>query len=125
LHANGTRIVKIFLHLSKEEQRTRFLARIDDPDKNWKFSPDDIKERGFWDEYMKAYESLPRRDQHRALAVVRGAGGRQEQRAADRVADIARHARRAGPELSQGDAGTGEGIAGDPGSVGALKMSTM
>jgi PPK2 family polyphosphate:nucleotide phosphotransferase len=55
LHANGTRIVKVFLHLSKEEQRKRFLARIDDPDKNWKFSPDDIKERGFWSDYMRAY----------------------------------------------------------------------
>jgi PPK2 family polyphosphate:nucleotide phosphotransferase len=55
LHANGTRIVKIFLHLSKEEQRKRFLARIDDPDKNWKFSTDDIKERGFWSDYMRAY----------------------------------------------------------------------
>src|ERR1700728_244967 len=44
LHRNGTRIVKFFLHLSKEEQRRRFLARIDDPDKNWKISPDDIRE---------------------------------------------------------------------------------
>jgi PPK2 family polyphosphate:nucleotide phosphotransferase len=57
LHANGTRIVKIFLHLSREEQRQRFLARIDDPDKNWKFSPNDIAERGFWPHYMKAYEA--------------------------------------------------------------------
>jgi PPK2 family polyphosphate:nucleotide phosphotransferase len=56
LHLNGTRIVKIFLHLSNEEQRTRFLARIDEPDKNWKFSEDDIEERGFWDDYAKAYE---------------------------------------------------------------------
>jgi PPK2 family polyphosphate:nucleotide phosphotransferase len=56
LHANGTRIVKIFLHLSKEEQRQRFLARIDDPDKNWKLSPADIAERKFWKEYRKAYE---------------------------------------------------------------------
>jgi len=55
LHANGTRIVKIFLHLSQDEQRKRFLARIDDPNKNWKFSADDIKERGFWNDYMKAY----------------------------------------------------------------------
>jgi len=55
LHANGTRIVKIFLHLSRDEQRKRFLARIDDPDKNWKLNPADIKERGFWDAYMKAY----------------------------------------------------------------------
>jgi len=57
LHANGTRIVKFFLHLSKEEQRKRFLARIDEPDKNWKFSTADIKERGFWNQYRKAYEA--------------------------------------------------------------------
>ncbi len=55
LYRNGTRIVKIFLHLSKEEQRKRFLARIDDPDKNWKFSLADITERGFWKQYMQAY----------------------------------------------------------------------
>ncbi len=55
LHANGTRIVKVFLHLSKEEQRKRLLARIDEPDKNWKFSEADIAERKFWDHYMQAY----------------------------------------------------------------------
>ncbi|MEP9374590.1 ADP-polyphosphate phosphotransferase [Mesorhizobium sp. KR1-2] len=56
LHDNGTRIVKFFLHLSKEEQRTRFLARIDEPEKNWKFSMADVQERQFWNSYMKAYE---------------------------------------------------------------------
>ena len=56
LHANGTRILKFFLHLSKAEQAKRFLARIDDPEKNWKFSNADIEERGFWNDYMKAYE---------------------------------------------------------------------
>lgn len=56
LHRNGTRIVKFFLHLSKDEQRKRFLARIDEPQKNWKFSMADIKERGFWKDYMHAYE---------------------------------------------------------------------
>jgi PPK2 family polyphosphate:nucleotide phosphotransferase len=56
LHANGTRIVKFFLHLSKEEQRKRFLARIDEPEKNWKFSLADIEERKFWKEYQDAYE---------------------------------------------------------------------
>ena len=56
LHNNGTRIIKFFLHLSKEEQQKRFLARIDDPKKNWKFSSADIEEREFWDDYMKAYE---------------------------------------------------------------------
>ena len=56
LHRNGTRILKFFLHLSKEEQKKRFLKRIDDPEKNWKFSPDDIKERKYWKQYMTAYE---------------------------------------------------------------------
>ena len=57
LHRNGTRIVKFFLHLSKEEQRKRFLARIDEPDKNWKFSLADVEERKLWKDYMKAYEA--------------------------------------------------------------------
>ena len=56
LHRNGTRIVKFFLHLSKEEQRKRFLQRIDEPEKNWKFSIADVEERKFWKQYMKAYE---------------------------------------------------------------------
>jgi PPK2 family polyphosphate:nucleotide phosphotransferase len=56
LYGNGTRIIKFFLHLSKEEQRRRFLARIDEPEKNWKFSAADIAERKFWNKYMKAYE---------------------------------------------------------------------
>ena len=56
LHINGTRIIKFFLHLSKEEQRKRFLARIDEPDKNWKFGLADVEERESWMQYMKAYE---------------------------------------------------------------------
>jgi len=56
LHANGTRIIKIFLHLSKEEQRQRFLQRIDTPEKSWKFSLADVRERGFWKAYQSAYE---------------------------------------------------------------------
>ncbi len=56
LHRNGTRIIKFFLHLSKEEQRKRFLERIDDPDKNWKLSLADVEERKFWKRYRKAYE---------------------------------------------------------------------
>jgi PPK2 family polyphosphate:nucleotide phosphotransferase len=55
LHRSGTRIVKFFLHLSKEEQRKRFLKRIDTPEKNWKLSLADIEERGYWKHYMKAY----------------------------------------------------------------------
>ena len=56
LHVNGTRIVKFYLHLSNEEQRKRFLERIDEPEKNWKFSVADIEERKFWKQYMKAFE---------------------------------------------------------------------
>ena len=57
LHRNGTRIVKIFLHLSKKEQRKRFFERINEPEKNWKFSLSDIRERKYWKHYMKAYEA--------------------------------------------------------------------
>jgi PPK2 family polyphosphate:nucleotide phosphotransferase len=56
LHRNGTRVVKFFLHLSKGEQRKRFLARLDDPQKNWKFSLADMQERKYWKDYMRAYE---------------------------------------------------------------------
>jgi PPK2 family polyphosphate:nucleotide phosphotransferase len=56
LHVNGTRVIKFFLHLSKQEQRKRFLARIDGPQKNWKLSLADLAERKFWKDYMRAYE---------------------------------------------------------------------
>ena len=56
LHLNGTHVVKIFLHLSQEEQRKRFLERIDAPDKNWKFSLADIHERKYWKQYAEAFE---------------------------------------------------------------------
>src|SRR5450432_829155 len=57
LERNGTRIIKVFLHLSKDEQRKRFLQRIDAPDKRWKFSQADIEERKYWKQYMKAYQA--------------------------------------------------------------------
>ena len=56
LDRSGTKLVKIFLHLSKEEQRERLLARLDEPDKEWKFSASDVEERAHWDEYMRAFE---------------------------------------------------------------------
>jgi PPK2 family polyphosphate:nucleotide phosphotransferase len=56
LDRNGTRIIKFFLHLSKEEQRKRFIDRIDQPEKNWKFSIEDVEERQYWNDYMRAYE---------------------------------------------------------------------
>ena len=84
LTRNGTRIVKFFLHLSPEEQRKRFLARIDEPEKNWKFSQADMQKRGFWGDYMKAYEAclgatstraapwyvVPADDKENALLIV-------------------------------------------------------
>lgn len=57
LHRSGTRVIKFFLHLSKDEQRKRFIDRIDEPDKNWKFSVADVEERKRWDDYMRAYEA--------------------------------------------------------------------
>jgi PPK2 family polyphosphate:nucleotide phosphotransferase len=58
LNRNGTIVIKFFLNVSKEEQKERFMERIDDPDKNWKFSAGDVKERSYWKEYMLAYEEL-------------------------------------------------------------------
>ena len=60
LARNGTIVLKFFLNLSRDEQRKRFLARLDNADKNWKFSPSDAKERGHWDDYMKVYEDTIR-----------------------------------------------------------------
>ncbi len=60
LSRNGTIVRKFFLHVSKDEQKKRFLERIDNPEKNWKFSSADAKERGHWDDYMKAYEDMIR-----------------------------------------------------------------
>lgn len=57
LHCNGTRVVKFFLHLSREEQRRRLLSRVDDPDKNWKISADDLENRARWKDYQQAYEA--------------------------------------------------------------------
>jgi PPK2 family polyphosphate:nucleotide phosphotransferase len=57
LHRNGTKVIKFYLHLSKKEQRRRFLDRIDEPAKNWKMSMADVEERGFWKQYMKAYQA--------------------------------------------------------------------
>jgi PPK2 family polyphosphate:nucleotide phosphotransferase len=59
-HRNGIRIVKFFLHVSKEEQKKRFLSRIDTPSKNWKFEEGDVRERGHWKDYMNAYEDAIR-----------------------------------------------------------------
>ena len=81
LHRNGTRILKFFLHLSKDEQRKRFFERIDEPDKNWKFSLADIHERKFWKHYMQAYEEcLHATSTHRAPWYVAPADDKENAR---------------------------------------------
>ncbi len=81
LHRNGTRILKFFLHLSKEGQRKRFLDRIDEPDKNWKFSLADIHERKYWKSYMKAYaECLRATSTHHAPWYIVPADGKENAR---------------------------------------------
>jgi PPK2 family polyphosphate:nucleotide phosphotransferase len=84
LDRNGTRVLKVFLHLSKEEQRQRLLSRLDDPDRNWKFSPADLAERSYWSDYQNVYEDvlretstewapwfvIPADDKHVARALV-------------------------------------------------------
>jgi PPK2 family polyphosphate:nucleotide phosphotransferase len=60
LTRNGTIVIKIFLNVSKNEQKKRFIERVDNPDKNWKFSAADAKERGYWDKYMEVYEDMIR-----------------------------------------------------------------
>ena len=114
LHANGTRIVKFFLHLSKEEQRKRFLARIDEPDKNWKFSADDITERGFWKDYMKAYEEcLSATSTEHAPWYVVPADDKENARliVSQIVLDTLDDLKMAYPENERG---APQGIAGDP-----------
>jgi len=72
LARNGFLILKFFLHVSREEQKERFLERLDNPDKNWKFSVDDVRERQYWDDYAAAYEWMIRRTatQHAPWYVV-------------------------------------------------------
>ena len=77
LSRNGYVIRKFFLNVSKEEQKPRFLERLDEPEKNWKFSVGDVKEREHWDDYMAAYEDTIRAHRHRARAVGRRARRQQ------------------------------------------------
>jgi PPK2 family polyphosphate:nucleotide phosphotransferase len=86
LHRNGTKVVKFFLHLSRQEQRRRLLERLDDPAKHWKFSAADLAERAYWDAYQAAYEDaltatstqrapwyvIPADDKHVARALIAG-----------------------------------------------------
>ncbi len=85
LTRNGVRILKFFLHVSKEEQKRRFLERLDEPEKNWKFQSGDVAERAHWDEYHAAYEEAIRNTASKARAVVRRSGRQQVVHAPRRV----------------------------------------
>ena len=74
---NGTVILKFLLHISREEQRERLLARLNDPEKYWKFNANDLAERELWDQYTEAYRERLGADQHGGGTLVRGAGGQQ------------------------------------------------
>ena len=75
LAGNGVLVLKFFLHVSRQEQKRRFLSRLDDSEKHWKFSSADIQERQHWNDYMKAYEDMIRQTADPARALARCAGG--------------------------------------------------
>jgi polyphosphate kinase 2 (PPK2 family) len=91
LHLNGTRIITLFLHLSKEEQRKRFLNRIDEPERNWTFRLADIEERQLWNQYLQAYEACLSATSARDCAVVCGPSRRQGECSADNFSDYSRY----------------------------------
>ena len=105
---SGTVIRKFFLHVSKKEQKKRFLARLDHPEKNWKFSAADIHERKWWDDYQDAYEDMIRNTATRRGALVRGTGGQQVVHAAGGVDGGGRYAGISQPVVSQGGSGEAE-----------------
>ena len=123
LHVNGTRIIKFFLHLSKEEQRKRFLARIDEPDKNWKFSLADIAERKFWKQYMKAYEECLSATSTRSLALVCRSRRRQGECPADRIPNCPRYVRRTQNDLPENERKAPSRIAVDPQAAREVRFS--
>ena len=102
LARNGTIVLKFFLHISREEQRQRLLARLEEPAKRWKFSAGDIAERKLWDKYMAAYEDAIRATSRDACALVRRAGRQQAVRAAGGGAGDRRRALAPRSQISDG-----------------------
>ena len=109
LYRNGTRVIKFFLHLSKEEQRQRFLRRLEDPERSWKFSKYDLVERALLEGIPGRLRRLPGRHQHRTRAVVRGARRRQAERPAHHLPSRAERLERFEHGLSQARRSTLEG----------------
>ena len=93
-------IVKFLLYIGKEEQAKRFRERLEDKSKNWKFSPADIKEREYWDQYIEAYEDMLRKCSTETSALVRDSRQSQVVSQPGRLPDHAGRAREHGPEVS-------------------------
>ncbi len=100
---NGTQVLKLFLHVSKDEQKERFLERIETPEKNWKFSVNDVKEREHWDDYIRAFEDVLATDEHRLGTLVRRSRRPQVVHPHRRLGDHRRHARGDGSAVSDGE----------------------
>ena len=114
LDANGTRIVKFYLHLSKKEQRKRFLERIDRAGKELEIQPGRHRGTEILEALHEGLRAMPRGDEHQGGALVCGSRRRQGECPADRLADRPRYARRPQDDVSQDDRGASQGIAGDP-----------
>ena len=112
---NGFKIVKLLLNLSQEEQRVRFLRRIDLPDHNWKFSAADARERTYWDDYQKAFSEMLSATEHRLGALVRDPRRPQVVRAHLRLGGDRQRPDRDRPALPEGDRRGAQGAAGDQG----------
>ena len=114
LHRNGTQIVKFFLHLSKEEQRKRFLLRIEEPARNWKFSQADIQERAVLEGLHEGLRGLPGRDQQQIRAVAHCSRRRQGKRAAHHFEDHSGNAQRSEDAVPRDEQNAPQGTGGHP-----------
>ena len=122
LTRQGVVILKFFLNLSKKEQKKRFLERLDKPEKNWKFSAADIRERGYWDDYMHAYEEAIQTTATKEAALVRRAGRQQVVQPPRRRRGDRGGCREARPQISHGHAGAEEGPGGRAGRARSGKV---
>ena len=112
LTRQGTIVLKFFLNLSREEQKRRFLQRLERPEKNWKFSASDVHERKFWDDYMHAFEEAIRATASETDAVVRGASRQQVVHPARCRSGDRRGSRGAQSHISKGRRGEEQGVGG-------------
>ena len=120
---NGTLILKFFLNVSKDEQKARFLERLSRPEKHWKFSASDLAERGYWDDYMEAYEDALAATSTKCGPVVRHPGRQQMGDAGGRRGHHHDVDPGAGSEVPRGDRGDGEAVGRGPQEAGRGSVS--